>query len=175
MHDEDDVTLRPFEDGDATALWELKRAFELELGGADEQKRAAYEGKLTGDYRRRYREWVKRCVADGPRCVTVADPDGTVSLRTDAKSSLAGYVFVLPERLGMVWDAAVVNELFVAAPYRGTGLADDLMDTAVAVARDQDPPLSRLVLDVDRENDRARAFYHRHGFEHWGEMVARQL
>jgi ribosomal protein S18 acetylase RimI-like enzyme len=28
---------------------------------------------------------------------------------------------------------------------------------------------------VDRENDRARAFYDRHGFEHWGEMVARKL
>jgi small-conductance mechanosensitive channel len=28
---------------------------------------------------------------------------------------------------------------------------------------------------VDRENERASAFYDRHGFEHWGEMVAKQL
>jgi ribosomal protein S18 acetylase RimI-like enzyme len=31
------------------------------------------------------------------------------------------------------------------------------------------------VLDVDRGNDRAKAFYDRYGFEHWGEMVARSL
>jgi ribosomal protein S18 acetylase RimI-like enzyme len=32
-----------------------------------------------------------------------------------------------------------------------------------------------MVLDVDPNNDRAKAFYERHGFEPWGEMVARSL
>jgi RimJ/RimL family protein N-acetyltransferase len=49
------------------------------------------------------------------------------------------------------------------------------MRAALDCARAQDPPLDRLVLDVDRENDRARAFYDRWGFEHWGEMIARPL
>jgi len=52
---------------------------------------------------------------------------------------------------------------------------DDREHYLAWVARQQDLPLDRLVLDVDRENGRARAFYERHGFDHWGEVVARQL
>jgi ribosomal protein S18 acetylase RimI-like enzyme len=162
-----DATIRPFEDGDAPALWELKRAFELGLGsgtGGDE-KATAYEGKLTDRYRERWLDWVGRCVTEQPRSVTVAAAGG----------GLAGYVFVLPASMAFVWDAAVLNEIYVSPEARGTGVADDLMDAAVSLAREQDLPLDRLVLDVDRGNERARAFYERHGFDHWGEMVARDL
>jgi GNAT superfamily N-acetyltransferase len=160
------MEIRPYDPGgDDEELWRLKRSFELELGGQDDAKRRAYEGKLTDGYRRRYLEWVERCVADDPRCVTVAD-DG---------DRLVGYVFVLPERLAMVWDAAVLNEIYVEEDRRGTGVADDLIEAALELARDQSLPLERLVLDVDRENERARSFYERHGFEHWGEMVARPV
>lgn len=162
------MQIRPYDaERDAEEFWELKRAFELGLGegtGGDE-KADAYAAKIDDDYRARYLDWVERCVADDERCVTVAEDD----------EKLLGYVFVLPERLAMIWDAAVLNELFVAPEARGTGVADDLMDAAVDLARDQDLPLDRLVLDVDRENDRAQAFYDRHGFAHWGEMVARKL
>jgi GNAT superfamily N-acetyltransferase len=92
-----------------------------------------------------------------------------------AADGLDGYLFLLPERLAFVWDAAVLNEVYVRPERRGTGLADALMERAVAHARGQDLPLDRLVLDVDRENERARSFYDRHGFAHWGEMVARDL
>jgi ribosomal protein S18 acetylase RimI-like enzyme len=81
----------------------------------------------------------------------------------------------LPERLAFVWDAAVVNELYVAADWRGTGVADALLATALEFAREQDLPLERVLLDVDPENERAAAFYERHGFEPWGEVVAREL
>ena len=97
--------------------------------------------------------------------MTVAEADG----------GLTGYVFVLPERLALVWDAAVVNELYVAPERRGTGVADDLLAAATDVAREQDLPLDRLLLDVDPGNERARTFYERHGFGHWGEIVARPL
>jgi len=63
--------------------------------------------------------------------------------------NLVGYVFVLPERLAMIWDAAVINELYVVPESRGTGVADELMGAAVALAGDQDLPLDRIVLDVD--------------------------
>ncbi|WP_458205612.1 N-acetyltransferase family protein [Haladaptatus sp. NG-SE-30] len=159
--------IRPYDSTDAEQLWELKRGFELGLGegtGGDD-KAELYSGKMTETYREQYLAWVERCVGDDERCVTVADTgDG-----------LVGYVFVLPDRLSFIWDAAVLNELFVHPDHRGTGVADDLMDAAVSFARDQTLPLDRLVLDVDRENDRAQAFYDRHGFEHWGEMVARKL
>jgi len=163
------VEIRPYDpERDADALFELKTAFERGLGentGGDE-KAAAYEGKLTDGYRERWLDWVDRCVADDERCVTVA---------VDESGTLVGYVFVLPERLSMVWDAAVLNELYVAPAHRGTGVADDLMDAAVALAGDQNLPLDRIVLDVDPANGRAKGFYDRHGFESWGEMVARPL
>ncbi len=88
---------------------------------------------------------------------------------------LAGYAFVLPERLAMVWDAAVVNELYVRPAHRGTGLADDLFERALDAAAGQSLPLDRVVLDVDGANDRAQAVYERYGFEPWGELVARAL
>ena len=160
--------IRPYDpETDSGALYKLKRAFERGLGESTggEEKAAAYEGKLTDEYRERWLAWVDRCVADDERCVTVAVDN----------NNIVGYVFVLPERLAMVWDAAVVNELYVAPAHRGTGVADELLDAAVALAADQDLPLDRIALDVDPANERARAFYDRHGFEPWGELVARQL
>ncbi|WP_284011169.1 GNAT family N-acetyltransferase [Haloarcula pelagica] len=159
--------IRPYETTDADTLWELKRAFELELGTAtgEEGKAAAYREKLDDDYRASYLQWVDRCVAEAERTVQLAVRDGEV----------VGYGFVLPESMAHVWDAAVLNELFVAEQARGTGVVDDLLGAAVAVAREQSLPLDRLVLDVDPDNDRARAVYDRWGFEPWGEMVARDL
>jgi ribosomal protein S18 acetylase RimI-like enzyme len=159
---------RPYDPArDADELWALKRAFEAELGSGtgDDAKAERYRGKLDGDYRSRYLDWVERCVAEEPRAIHVAESD----------DALAGYVFVLPESLSMIWDAAVLNEIFVRPADRGTGLADDLLVAAVEVAADQDLPLDRLVLDVDPGNERAVSFYRRHGFEDWGAMVAREL
>ncbi|NHX35472.1 MULTISPECIES: GNAT family N-acetyltransferase [Halolamina] len=168
------MEIRPYEPRDADGLWDCKRGFELGLGSGTggEEKEAKYEGKLDDQYREAWFDWVDRCVDADPRCVTVAVDDTSDD---DAGGEVVGYVFVLPERHRFIWDAAVLNELYVAPDHRGTGVADDLMAAAVNFARDQDLPLDRLVLDVDRENDRAKAFYDRYGFEHWGEMVAREL
>jgi ribosomal protein S18 acetylase RimI-like enzyme len=68
-----------------------------------------------------------------------------------------------------------VNELYVSPAHRGTGVADDLLSAAVGVARRQDLPLDRLLLDVDPDDARAAGFYERHGFEPWGGIVARPL
>ncbi|EJN59328.1 GNAT family N-acetyltransferase [Halogranum rubrum] len=162
------MNVRPYSTTDAEGLWELKRGFELGIGEGtgDEEKGPKYEAKLSDDYRERWLAWVDDCVAENDDCVTVAvDDDGSV----------VGYAFVLPASLAFIWDAAVLNEVFVAPDYRGTGVADELMAAALDAARDMDLPLDRMVLDVDRENDRAQAFYDRYGFEHWGEMVARDL
>ena len=153
---------------DEAALWELKRRFERELGaGGGPEKSKAYDAKLDDAYRRRYLAWVERCVADED-CVFVVDARGD-------EGGLDGYVFMLPERLAMVWEAAVVNEVYVDPGRRGSGVADALLERGMDHAREQSLPLDRVVLDVDRENRRARAFYDRYGFSHWGEMVAREL
>ena len=161
------MDLRPYDPStDRDDLWSLKRAFERELGAGtgSEDKRETYEGKLTADYRARYLDWVDRCMDEEANAVTVAEHDG-----------LVGYVFVLPDSLAMIWDAAVLNEIYVSPAHRGTALGDDLMAAALDVARSQSLPLDRLVLDVDPANDRATAFYRRHGFTPWGEMVSREL
>lgn len=173
-----DPTVRPYDpDDDGDALWAAKRAFETGLGAAGgDGKETTYRGKLTDEYRDRWLDWVERCVTDDPGCVVVADgePGGGEETVADTPR-LAGYAFLLPERLAFVWDAAVLNELWVAPPARGTGLADDLFEAVLAHARGQALPLDRLLLDVDAENERARAFYERHGFTGWGELVARDL
>ena len=162
------VIVRPYDpDADTEALYDCKAAFERGLGantGGDD-KAAAYEGKLTTGYREAWLAWVDRCTADDERCVTVAVDGGT----------LVGYVFCLPERLAFVWDAAVINELYVVPDRRGSGVADDLIAAALDLAADQTLPLDRIVLDVDPENERARAFYDRHGFDDWGEMLSRPV
>ncbi|AFK20113.1 N-acetyltransferase [Haloferax mediterranei ATCC 33500] len=168
------VEIRPYETSDADEFWELKRGFELGIGegtGGDD-KLTTYEAKLTEDYRTRYLSWVERCTSEDPGCVVVAeatDADG------EGDSTLVGYAFALPEEMTFIWDAAVLNELFLVPEYRGTGVADALMDAVLDHARSQDLPLDRMVLDVDEANDRARAFYSRYGFDHWGELVARDL
>ncbi|WP_049986229.1 GNAT family N-acetyltransferase [Halobellus rufus] len=180
------ISIRPYEGStDADGLWTLKRGFELGIGEGTggEEKGGIYEEKLTAAYRRRWLDWVERCVSEDPECVIVAvdeagaetDAEAEADPEARGKADLVGYAFVLPETLSFIWDAAVLNEVFVASDYRGSGVADDLMDAVLACARSQDLPLDRLVLDVDRENDRARAFYDRYGFEHWAEMVAREL
>jgi ribosomal protein S18 acetylase RimI-like enzyme len=162
------MPIRTYDHGrDWAALWRMKQAFERELGtetGPD-AKAARYEGKLTDAYRERYRDWVERSLAEEPDCIRLAVPE----------REPVGYAFVLPESHAMIWDAAVLNELYLAPAHRGDGLADDLMAAAIEVVRGQSLPMDRLVLDVDPNNDRARAFYDRHDFEPWGEMVARKL
>ncbi|AKH98195.1 GNAT family N-acetyltransferase [Halanaeroarchaeum sulfurireducens] len=159
--------VRAYEPSDAEDLWTLKRAFERGLGAGtgNEEKEAVYEAKLDESYREEYLDWVGRCITEDRRSVQVGERD----------DELVGYVFVLPESLAYIWDAAVLNEVYVDPAYRGTDLGDALMEGALAYARDMDLPLDRMVLDVDRENDRAQAFYERWGFEHWGEMVGRDL
>ncbi|UWG48575.1 Acetyltransferase (GNAT) family [Halanaeroarchaeum sp. HSR-CO] len=158
---------REYEPSDSEDLWRLKQAFERGLGAGTggSEKATLYEEKLDEEYRATYLEWVGRCMTDDRRSIQVVERD----------EEIVGYVFVLPESLAYIWDAAVLNEIYVEPDHRGTGVADELMEAALAYARDLDLPLERIVLDVDGKNDRAQAFYERWGFEHWGEMVARDL
>lgn len=158
---------RAYRDADAPDLWDLKRGFERGLGAGtgDDAKAETYAEKLTPEYRERYLDWVGRCTSEDPQTVQVVEQAG----------KLVGYVFVLPESLTHIWDGAVINELYVEPSARGEGIGTELMEAALAVAREQDLPLDRVLLDVDRQNERARGLYEAFGFEHWGEMLARDL
>ncbi|MFC6960628.1 N-acetyltransferase family protein [Halocatena marina] len=160
----DGITVRPYEQDDADGLWTLKQSFELELGQKDEEKGERYEAKLTEEYRRGYLSWVADCIERDDGCLIVAEDD-----------ELIGYAFVLPESLSFIWDAAVLNELYLSSEYRGTDAATMLITAALDHAREQTLPLDRMLLDVDPANERARAFYETFGFEPWAEMIGREL
>jgi ribosomal protein S18 acetylase RimI-like enzyme len=162
------MNVRPYNPSDADALWDLKRAFEGELGAKDDEKKTRYENKLTDEYRERYLSWVTDCVERDPGCLIVAVDE-------DADGELVGYAFVLPEDFAFIWDAAVLNELYLKPDYRGTDMATTLATDAFDHARTQSLPLDRILLDVDPANERARAFYEKMGFEPWAEMIGYDL
>ena len=64
-------------------------------------------------------------------------------------------------------DSVYLVGMWVSASVRGSGAATLLVDTALAHARDTG--IRRVVLDVARENLRARRFYLRRGFGPTGE------
>lgn len=166
--------VRPYDSvdpDDAAGLWSLKEAFERELGGKDAEKAEKYDGKLTDDYRERYLDWVARCT-ENEDCLLLA-VDG--ERNGDEDEAIVGYAFMLPEEMAMVWDAAVLNEIYVVPEHRGTGLAGELLEAGLDHARTQELPLDRVVFDVDPDNERAYAFYAKFGFETWSEMVSRDL
>lgn len=93
----------------------------------------------------------------------ITDAEGTVA---DADGTLAGFVTTDVDEAPTVFDRPdrlVVCDIFVRAPYRGEGLADDLM--ARVAERAREAGCGEVVLDVDVDNERALAFYERHGFE----------
>ncbi len=152
---------------DASELWSLKRAFEESLGGScGDEKERQYREKLTDTYRDRYLTWAETCHAEAPQCIQVA---------VTGEQRFVGYVFLLPASLGMIWDSGVINELFVRESHRGSGLADEFMDIAIELAQGQDLPMDRVVLDVGTNNERARRYYDRYGFEPWGDLLVHRL
>jgi GNAT superfamily N-acetyltransferase len=86
----------------------------------------------------------------------LADGDGGLSGFVTTDVDEAPTVFDRPDRL-------IVGDIFVREPYRGTGLAQDLIDRAAERARETG--CEKLALDVDVDNERAVAFYDTLGFE----------
>jgi Acetyltransferases len=178
-----EVSVRPYEQSShEEKLWDCKQAFERELGAktGDSEKADIYNSKLTTTYHNRWLEWVSHCAALDPGCIAVATVDDCTQTHSSNKKATevdgyAGYAFLLPGLFGFIWDAAVLNELYVVPSYRGEGVADALFEVILATAREQTLPVNRLVLDVDPENERARKFYDRHGCNRWGEMLTRSL
>ncbi|MES3160913.1 MAG: GNAT family N-acetyltransferase [Halorubrum sp.] len=70
-------------------------------------------------------------------------------------------------------DRLVIGELYVVSSRRGSGLADRLLERALADAREQD--CEQLRLDVDADNERALAFYQKTGFEPYRKQLVRSV
>lgn len=91
--------------------------------------------------------------------------DDATPLTTDDEA-LVGFVTTEVDEAPSVFerpDRLVVGDLYVSDPYRGTGLARDLVERAAERARAAG--CAELVLDVAVDNERALAFYRKLGFE----------
>ncbi|ELZ37397.1 GCN5-related N-acetyltransferase [Halorubrum saccharovorum DSM 1137] len=103
---------------------------------------------------------------EAPEPVGVPDPDRDLVAFVSTSVDGCPEVFDRPDRL-------VVGDIYVDEPYRGTGLASRLIERAAADAREQD--CGELRLDVDVDNERARAFYEKQGFEPYREQLTRDV
>jgi len=97
--------------------------------------------------------------------VAVDSPDDDGDLAA-FEGAFAGYVTTTLDESPSVFDRPdrlLVNDIYVREPYRGTGLARELVDRARTRAREEG--CTELTLNVDVENGRAIAFYEKLGFE----------
>lgn len=77
--------------------------------------------------------------------------------------ALAGYIAVtMSYSLEFAGRYAVIDELYVREAYRGHGIGTRALEVAAEACRPMD--VSALRLEVDVENERARALYERMGF-----------
>lgn len=105
-----------------------------------------------------YRTWI---AIDSPPNASLGDGDDIVN-----DGELVGFITTEIDEPSPVFDRPVrlmINDIYVREHHRGTGLANDLIDSAVEWAREAG--CAELALDVDVGNERARAFYEKLGFE----------
>jgi ribosomal protein S18 acetylase RimI-like enzyme len=84
----------------------------------------------------------------------------------DGEGDLVGFIATDYDPCPSVFDRpnrTTVCDLYVSEPYRGTGLAHELIKRAEGRARAED--CSELVLSVDVDNERALRFYEKLSFE----------
>ena len=114
-----------------------------------------------------YRLWVAVDeVGSGGNGDGDGDGDASDDLDLAVDGTLAGFVGTELEESPSVFDRPdrlVIGDIYVREPYRGTGLARELI--ARAAARARDAGCSELALDVDADNERGLAFYEKLGFE----------
>lgn len=97
-------------------------------------------------------------LADPALAIRIAEDDGTA----------IGFAKIGPPSLPFTprGAAAELRQLYVLAPWHGSGVAAILMDWAIATVRERGA--ENLYLSVFVDNARARRFYERYGFERVG-------
>lgn len=106
-------------------------------------------------------------LSQGAWAVELADPRFTIRLAED-DGIAAGFAKLGPPSLPFEprGPSAELRQLYVLAPWQGAGVAPVLMDWTIATARAQGA--ADLYLSVFIDNERAKRFYARYGFERIG-------
>jgi GNAT superfamily N-acetyltransferase len=161
----DTPEIRECREAEVDALIDLWLDFSAEMARQDPHNELA-----DIDLRSAQREYRREALADPDARTFVAVVDADDGAADGAAvadgARLVGYVTVAYESSAPVFargDRIDVGELFVREADRGTGLADRLLDRCAEWGRERGCERVRLSVNVD--NDRARAFYDRRGFE----------
>lgn len=148
--------------------WELLRAVRLEML-ADTP--TAYVESLVSARAQTEGQWRSRAAAvTAPGSVTFVAEDNSAD---SACCALMRVVLKHPQEPRRPLQAMLIS-VYVAPPYRGSGLADRLLSQAVEVAASE-LGAGILQLGVHEDNARALAFYGRHGFADTGRREAYPL
>jgi ribosomal protein S18 acetylase RimI-like enzyme len=153
--------IRPATEADLGALYDCWREFAAEMADMD-----PYNDLADGDLRAVQDDYRREALADDDQLVRLAVTGATDDTRGIDPADLVGYVTAERKVSPPVFargDRVNVGELYVREGHRGTGLADRLLDRAVAWGREHG--CERVSLSVNVDNERARAFYERRGFE----------
>lgn len=136
--------------------WKLLKVVRLEM---ITDTPMAYVENLAAAKRQTDTQWQARAAAmSGPDSITLVADGGTDGSR------ICGLMRVVlkhpqdPDRPRQ----AMLTSVYVAPEHRGLGLADELLDAAVAAA--QELGAGVVELGVHEENARAQRFYEKHGF-----------
>lgn len=136
------VQIRDMQDADAAEVFKLYA----------DSWRSTYESlyaaaELDVQISKRFTEDKQREEAENPDIITlVAEDEGRI----------VGAVLSLMDDRNQAW----IERMHILPEYKGTGLADDLMRATLV----KHSGLQSIALKVLKGNDRAVAFYQRHGF-----------
>jgi ribosomal protein S18 acetylase RimI-like enzyme len=125
----------------------------------------AYLETLAAARRQTETQWQERAAAmSSGSSITLLADGGAKDTRI---RGLMRVVLMEPPEPGRPRRAMLLS-VYVAPAYRGLGLAEDLLEEACDAARTE---LGAAVLElgVHEDNERAKAFYLRHGFRFTGE------
>lgn len=108
----------------------------------------------------------ERLTEAGDRAWVAVDTDEPPARVADADNRLAGFITSTPDECPSVFqrpDRLKIGDFYVRESYRSTGLATRLVERVVQQA--QADGCGDVTLDVDVDNERAKAFYDKLGFE----------
>ncbi|MEV7136341.1 N-acetyltransferase [Arthrobacter sp. NPDC093128] len=153
--------------------WERLRAVRLEML-ADTP--AAYVESLESAQEQTAGQWRNRAVAmTAPGSVTFVVEEIPEELSKELPQDTGGarafcglmrVVVKNPQEANRPLQAMLIS-VYVSAPHRGTGLADELLRHSVKAAAEE-LGAGLLQLGVHEDNSRAAGFYARHGFHDTG-------
>ncbi|CAN5375420.1 GNAT family N-acetyltransferase [soil metagenome] len=101
----------------------------------------------------------------------LADPDQVVIIGETPLGAPVGYALLTRPTIPVEAAPAdyELKRIYLLGPWQGGGLGEHLLGLAINAARERGT--KRLLLAVYPQNEKARRFYARHGFEHIGRMT----